>query len=261
VQEAEPQTLVVGSGATARNIAYRARQEAQEKKPGVVWLSGFMSDMASTKAAAVADWAATHGLSSTRFDYSGHGQSGGAFTDGTIGRWLEETHAIFTRVTSGPQIIIGSSMGGYIALLLLRKLLREDPSEAHRIKALVLIAPAWDMTEELMWKRFPLEARRKIIETGRYEQPSAYGAPYPITRELIEDGRQYLLAREPFDPGCPVVILQGLLDPDVPAAHTRELANFLTGGKVKLLEIADAEHRLSRPQDLALLFAELDALT
>ena len=261
MQEAEPQTLVVGSGATARNIAYRARQEAQEKKPGVVWLSGFTSDMASTKAAAVADWAATHGLSSTRFDYSGHGQSGGAFTDGTIGRWLEETHAIFTRVTSGPQIIIGSSMGGYIALLLLRKLLREHSSEAHRIKALVLIAPAWDMTEELMWKRFPLEARREIIEVGRYEQPSAYGAPYPITRQLIEDGRQHLLAREPFDPGCPVVILQGLLDPDVPAAHTRELANFLTGGKVKLLEIADAEHRLSRPQDLALLFAELDPLT
>ena len=220
MQEAEPQTLVVGSGATARNIAYRARQEAQEKKPGVVWLSGFMSDMASTKATAVADWAATHGLSSTRFDYSGHGQSEGAFTDGTIGRWLEETYAIFTRVTSGPQIIVGSSMGGYIALLLLRKLLCEYPSEAHRMKA-----------------------------------------PYPSTRQLIEDGRQHLLAREPFDPGCPVVILQGLLDPDVPAAHTRELANFLTGGKVKLIEIADAEHRLSRPQDLALLFAELDALT
>ena len=136
-------------------------------------------------------------------------------------------------------------------------MLREEPSEAHRIKAMVLIAPAWDMTEELMWKRFPQEARREIIEKGRYDQPSAYGSPYPITRQLIEDGRQNLLAREPFDPGRPVVILQGLQDPDVPAAHTRELLGFLTGDKVQLIEIADGEHRLSRPQDLDVLFAEI----
>ena len=257
MQEAEPQTLVVGTGGAARNIAYRARKVSQDNKPGIVWLPGFMSDMASTKATAVADWAAARGLPSTRFDYSGHGQSGGAFTDGTIGRWLEETHAVFTRVTTGPQIIIGSSMGGHIALLLLRKMLREEPSEAHRVKAMVLIAPAWDMTEELMWKRFPQEARREIIEKGRYDQPSAYGSPYPITRQLIEDGRQNLLAREPFDPGRPVVILQGLQDPDVPAAHTRELLGFLTGDNVQLIEIADGEHRLSRPQDLDVLFAEM----
>jgi pimeloyl-ACP methyl ester carboxylesterase len=257
VQEGEPQTLVVGTGAAARDIAYRAQSGAQEGRPGLFWLSGFMSDMASTKATAIADWALVRGLPSTRFDYSGHGLSGGVFTEGTIGRWLEEARAVFTRITSGPQIVIGSSMGGHIALLVLRELLRQEPSQAKRIKALVLIAPAWDMTEELMWKRFPDEARRAILEKGRYDQPSAYGAPYPITRQLIEDGRQHLLAREPFAPGCPIVSLQGLQDPDVPAEHTRELTRFLTGGNVKLVEIADGEHRLSRPQDLELLFAEI----
>lgn len=256
----EPQTLIVGEGEEKRSIAYRTAPARMANATGLFWLSGFMSDMASTKATAVAEWAAAHGLASTRFDYSGHGISDGPFTDGTIGRWLEESGAVFTRVTAGPQIIIGSSMGGHIALLLLRKLLREQPSEAQRIKGLVLIAPAWDMTEELMWKRFGDDARRAIIERGVYEQPSAYGSAYPITRGLIEDGRKHLLAREPFDPGRPVVILQGLQDPDVPAAHARELTQFLTGGRVKLIEIADGEHRLSRPQDLALLFDEIGKL-
>ena len=256
----EPQTLIVGDGKGQRRIAYRTAVSGTANATGLFWLSGFMSDMASTKAVAVAEWAAARGLSSTRFDYSGHGVSDGPFTDGTIGRWLEEACAVFTRVTTGPQVIIGSSMGGHIALLLLRKLLREQPADAQRIKGLVLIAPAWDMTEELMWKRFGDEARRAILERGVYEQPSAYGSPYPITRGLIEDGRNHLLAREPFDPGRPIAILQGLQDPDVPAAHTRELTEFLTGGHVKLVEIAEGEHRLSRPQDLALLFEEIGRL-
>lgn len=256
----EPQTLMVGEGSAERAIAYRTTVAEKPNETGLFWLSGFMSDMASTKATAVAEWAAARGLAATRFDYSGHGISDGSFTDGTIGRWLEEAHAVFTQITSGPQVIIGSSMGGHIALLLVRKLLREQPSEAQRIKGLVLIAPAWDMTEELMWKRFGDEARQAIMERGCYEQPSAYGAPYPITRGLIEDGRKHLLAREPFDSGTPVIILQGLQDPDVPAAHTRELAKFLTGGRVKLIEIPDGEHRLSRPQDLTLLFDAIDSL-
>nr|WP_041320736.1 alpha/beta hydrolase [Hyphomicrobium denitrificans] len=256
----EPQTLIVGEGEGKRSIAYRTAASRTANDTGLFWLSGFMSDMASTKAAAVAAWAAERGLASTRFDYSGHGVSDGPFTDGTIGRWLEEAYAVFTRVTVGPQVIIGSSMGGHIALLLLRKLMCEQPSEAQRVKGLVLIAPAWDMTEELMWKRFGDDARRAILERGVYEQPSAYGSPYPITRSLIEDGRKHLLAREPFNPGRPVVILQGLQDPDVPAAHTRELTEFLTGKWVKLIEISDGEHRLSRPQDLALLFDEIGKL-
>jgi pimeloyl-ACP methyl ester carboxylesterase len=256
----DPQTLIVGEGAERRVIAYRATPCIAPDGTSLLWLSGFMSDMASTKATAVSDWAAMHGLGATRFDYSGHGVSQGPFTEGTIGRWLEEALTVFMRVTRGPQVIIGSSMGGHIALLLLRKLLQTEPAEAARIKGLVLIAPAWDMTEELMWKRFGEEARDAILKHGCYEQPSAYGAPYPITRRLIEDGRKNLLARVPFDPGRPIVILQGLQDPDVPAEHTRELTHFLTGGHVKLIEIPDGEHRLSRPQDLALLFDAIGSL-
>lgn len=260
IPPAEPQILPVGRGAEAREIPFIAQHLAKSDGPGLFWLSGFMSEMSSTKATAVAAWAVAHDLSSTRFDYSGHGISAGRIEDGTIGRWLEEAEAIFSEVSSGPQIVIGSSMGGHIALLLLRKLMRERPAEAARIKALVLIAPAWDMTEELMWKRFPDEVRREIQERGFFKQPSAYAEPYTITRHLIEDGRGHLFARQPFDPGRPVVILQGLLDVDVPASHTRELTTFLTGDRVKLIEVADAEHRLSRPQDLDLLFAEIGKL-
>jgi pimeloyl-ACP methyl ester carboxylesterase len=216
--------------------------------------------MASTKATELARYARERGLGLTRFDYSGHGLSSGRFEDGTIGAWLGEAEAVFTRITSGPQIVVASSMGGHIALLLLRRLMREKPADAARIKALVLIAPAWDMTEELMWNEFPDAARRQLMETGVYLQPSEYGEPYAITRALIEEGRDHLLAREPFDPGRPVVILQGALDEAVPIAHARELLSFLKGSPVKLVEIPDGEHRLSRPQDLALLFATLDEL-
>lgn len=253
----EPQILPVGAGTEAREIAFIHHAKGE---PGILWLSGFMSDMGSTKARAVAEWAHERGLSSTRFDYSAHGRSSGTMEDGTIGRWLDEADAVFSTVTNGPQVIIGSSMGGYIALLLLRRLLSERPQDAARIKAMLLIAPAWDMTEELMWKRFPEETRRDIMDKGFFRQPSAYASPYLITRKLIEDGRKHLLARRPFDPGRPIIILQGLQDPDVPAPHTRELRTFLTGDKVKLIEIADGEHRLSRPQDLDLLFSELDKL-
>jgi alpha-beta hydrolase superfamily lysophospholipase len=258
--DSEPQTLIVGSGDAARTIAYRVAKPANPGAASVFWLSGFMSDMASTKATALADFAAEKGLGSTIFDYSGHGVSGGAFKDGTIGRWLEEADAVFTQVSSGPQIIVGSSMGGHIALLLLRKRMREAPRDAARIKGVVLIAPAWDMTEGLMWKVFPQEARRALMDTGVYMEPSDYSEPYMITRALIEEGRKHLIAPHGFDPGRPVIILQGLEDKDVPAAHTRQLLNLLKGGHVELIEIADGEHRLSRPQDLAKLFAAVDKL-
>ncbi len=151
-------------------------------------------------------------------------------------------------------------MGGHIALVLLRKLMREAPAEAQRIKGLVLIAPAWDMTEELMWKRFPEPVKQEIMEQGFHLRPSAYAEPYTITRALIEDGREHLLARAPFDPGRPIVILQGLQDQDVPAAHTRELKTFLTGGHVRMIEIPDGEHRLSRPEDLEKLFEAIEGV-
>ncbi len=256
----EPQFLEIAGGDDApRRIAYLT--EAPPRAPvGLFWLSGYKSDMASTKVAALAEFARAKRYACTRFDYSGHGLSGGRFEDGTIGQWLAEAEAVFRRVTRGPQIVIGSSMGGWIALLLLRRLLRAAPDDAKRIAALVLIAPAWDMTEELMWKKFDERARRDLVETGVFRQPSEYGEPYAITRALIEDGRRHLLARVPFDPGRPVVILQGALDAAVPIAHTRELIGFLPPGRVVLNEIADGEHRLSRPQDLALLFAAIEQL-
>ncbi len=256
----EPQFLEVAEGGAApRRIAYLA--EASAGAPAsLFWLSGYRSDMASTKATALADFARARGYGCTRFDYSGHGRSSGRFEDGTIGQWLAEAEAVFRRATRGPQIVVGSSMGGWIALLLLRRLLRGAPAEAQRLAALVLIAPAWDMTEELMWKKFDARARRDLLEAGVYLQPSEYGEPYAITRALIEEGRAHLLARAPFDPGRPVVILQGAQDAAVPIAHTRELAGFLKGGRVELHEIADGEHRLSRPEDLALLFDVIELL-
>lgn len=251
--------MTVGEAGAAREIAYRITAPGIPDRPSVFWLAGFKSDMASTKATALRAFAAGNGLGSTAFDYSGHGISGGSFEDGTIGRWLEEAAAIF-RLSHGSQIVVGSSMGGHIALLLLRHLMQDAPEEAQRIRGLVLIAPAWDMTEELMWKKFPASIRQTLLETGSYAEPSAYGEPYLITRALIEDGRKHLLARKPFDPGRPIIILQGLLDADVPASHTRELASFLTGGWTKLVEIPDGEHRLSRPQDLAKLFDAVASL-
>ncbi len=254
----EPQFIEVGTGEARRRIAYRRDAAPNNGKPGLFWLSGFKSDMASTKAVALAGYASESGVDCVRFDYSGHGVSDGPFESGTIGRWLHETESIFTQVSQGPQIIVGSSMGGHMALMLLKRLMAHNPSEASRIVALVLIAPAWDMTEELIWKRLPSEARRVLIEDGVYYQPSTYGDPYPITRALVEDGRSNLLARVPFNPGRPILILQGLQDTDVPASHVRALQSFLTGGHVHIAEVPDGEHRLSRPEDLARLFALIE---
>ena len=208
--EAKPQFLSVGGGVDARQIAYIADAGAPGGTPGVMWLSGLKSEMTSTKASVIAAWAAEHGLPCTRFDYSGHGQSPGRFEDGTIGAWLAEALAVFREVTTGPQILIGSSMGGYIALLLLRALMRDHPQDAERITALLLIAPAWDMTERLMWARFPEATRREIMETGVYLRPSKYGdGDYAISRRLIEDGRNHLIGDAPFDPGRPIHVLHG----------------------------------------------------
>src|SRR6187200_1637649 len=174
MHETQPQFMVVGSGADARRIAYLSQPAGAAGKAGVVWLSGLKSDMTGTKAAAVAAWAREQGLACLRFDYSGHGQSEGPFEDGTLGRWLEEARAAFTQLTSGPQVVVGSSMGGHIALLLLRALMADAPEEAQRIKALALIAPAWDMAD-LMWTNLPESARREIMEKGVYLRPSRYG--------------------------------------------------------------------------------------
>lgn len=249
-----PQFLVVGHGASERRIACLRDPGRAGTGPGLVWLPGFKSEMTRTKATALAELAAQRGWPIARFDYSGHGQSEGRFADGTIGRWLEEACAVVTGLTSGPQILVGSSMGGYIALLLLRSLMETEPEEAQRIRALVLIAPAWDMTERLMWPRFSEAARRDIQERGVFLRPSHYGdGPYPITRGLIEEGRQHLIGTRPFNPGRPVHILHGLQDPDVPWEHSLDLEAHLGGGWVRVTAVPDGDHRLSRPEDLALL--------
>jgi pimeloyl-ACP methyl ester carboxylesterase len=249
----QPQLIPVGSGPQARRIACLRQVARKAARPGLVWLCGLKSEMVSTKASAVAQWAAQQGLACLRFDYSGHGQSEGRFEDGTVSRWLEEARAVFIRLTEGPQVLVGSSLGGYIALLLLRSLLRDAPQEAERVLALVLIAPAWDMTE-LMWSHLPANARREIEENGVYLRPSRYGdGPYPITRALIEDGRRHLIGAEPFDPGRPVHIMHGLQDPDVPWEHTLDLVAHLSGDWTRVSAVPDGEHRLSRPEDIAML--------
>jgi pimeloyl-ACP methyl ester carboxylesterase len=248
----EPSFIEVGQGDAARQIAVRARSGAA---PGLLWLGGFNSDMKGTKALALDQWAADHGRACVRFDYSGHGESGGKFVDGTIGRWLEESLAVFEQLCTGPQVVIGSSMGGWMALLLARELAKRPRNAA--LAGLVLIAPAPDFTEELMWKGFSPEIRQEIETTGVWLRPSQYGdgAPYPITRALIEEGRNHLLLGGSIDVGCPVHILQGGQDPDVPWRHAFALAYRLPADDVVLTMIQDGDHRLSRPQDIARIMA------
>jgi len=256
----EPQFITVGRGPQARRIAALVQSAADPGGVGLVWLIGLKSDMRSTKAEALAGWTDARGLGFTRFDYSGHGSSGGAFEEATISDWLEESQAVFERLTRGPQILVGSSTGAHVALLLLRRLMNVAPEEARRVRGLVLVAPAWDLTE-LMWSQLPEEARRDIAETGRWVRPSAYDpAGYVITRRFIEDGRRHLFRGAKFDPGRPVLVLQGVLDRDVPIAHARALGDELAGDRVRMTEVPDGEHRLSRPEDLEKLYVLIEEL-
>lgn len=249
------------TGTPARRVAFLRQEPARPGGLGLVWLIGLKSDMVSTKATVLARHCAMRGHGLTRFDYSGHGRSEGDFEQATIGDWLQETRAVFTRLTAGPQLVLGSSTGGHLALLLLRDLMATAPAEAARIKGLLLIAPAWDLTEDLMWAQFDETARREIMENGVWRRPSAYGdEPYAITRRFIEEGRNHLFARRPWNPGRPIEIIHGRLDPDVPLSHSKELIGFLEGGWAKLSEVPDGEHRLSRPQDLALMLDAVDRL-
>ncbi len=245
-------TLDMGTGSAARRIAVRQREGTT---PGLFWLGGFKSDMGGTKAVALDGWAAAQGRACLRFDYSGHGESGGEFSDGTIGRWLDESIAVFSAFATGPQVVIGSSMGGWLALLLMRALKRGATSKAF-VAGLVLIAPAVDFTEELMWKKFSPEIRQQIEQTGAWRRPSQYSEqPYPITKTLIEEGRNHLLLGGLIEIGCPVRILQGVKDEDVPWQHAVELTSRLAHDDVVLTLVKDGDHRLSRPEDIERLIA------
>lgn len=242
----------VGDGAEMRRIATLRRPG---RAPGIFWLGGYRSEMTGSKAEALDALGADKGLAVTRLDYSGHGQSGGDFLDGTISRWLEEALAVFA-LTHGPQVVVGSSMGGWLALLLARELRRQG---GDRVKALILIAPAVDMTEELMLQQFTNKELKALKDTGLVEQPSQYSAePYPITAKLIEDGKRHLMFGKGIDVGCPVTILQGGKDPDVPRDHALKLVQHLLTDPVTFTLVPDGDHRLSREQDLELLRAAVE---
>lgn len=244
----------------SRTIAVRARKgKGKNKGPGLVWLGGFMSDMKGTKAVALDAWAERQGRACLRFDYSGHGESGGDFRNGTIGRWLEECVAVYTKFCSGPQMVIGSSMGGWLALLLAARL--RELEDSAPLAGMVLIAPAVDFTEELMWKQFSDAIKHEIEDKGVWMRPSEYSeGPYPITKGLIEDGRKHLLLGGLIEPDCPVHILQGVQDPDVPWRHAMKLVDHLAEDAVALTLIKDGDHRLSREEDIARLLSAIEGL-
>jgi pimeloyl-ACP methyl ester carboxylesterase len=250
MSEARLTSLTIESPAPTRTIAVRARESKSDKAlPGLVWLGGFKSDMQGTKAVALDDWARERGRACIRFDYSGHGESSGDFKDGTIGRWLEESIAVYRQFCSGPQVLVGSSMGGWIALLLAARL-RELKGTAPLV-GMVLIAPAVDFTEALMWKQFSDDIKREIEVNGFWTRPSDYDeGGYPITKGLIEDGRKHLMLGGLIEPGCPVHVLQGVQDPDVPWRHALELMARFARDDVVLTLIKDGDHRLSRPEDI-----------
>ena len=227
--------------------------------PTVVWMGGFRSDMASTKATALDDWGRRAGRAVLRFDYSGHGLSGGDFAQGTISRWLAEAEAV-TEAFAGPApVVVGSSMGGWIALLAARA----AAARGRPFGGLVLIAPAVDFTEALMWRAFPEEIRRTIMQDGVWHRPSAYAdEPYPITRGLIEDGRRNLmLDGPPIVAGCRVHVLQGMEDPDVPWRHAMQVVEHMPGDDVVTTLIRDGDHRLSRPEDIERLVAAVEGVS
>ncbi len=210
--------------------------------------------MTGNKAQLLDAWAARSRLACLRFDYFGHGESSGNFCEGTVTRWRDDALSAIDRLTEGPLILIGSSMGAWITLL-------AAAARPKRVAALLLIAPAVDFTETLLWARLPGEIKGEILEKGSWMRPSIYEAEnYPITRALVEDGRKHLLlGGAPIVPGCPVRILQGMRDPEVPWAHALKLAEAMEGD-VTITFVKDGDHRLSRPADLRRLERTLDGL-
>ena len=230
-------------------IAVRRRDGA---KPGLIWLGGYRSDMIGTKAEAIDAFAAETGRACTRLDYSGHGESGGEFKDGTISRWLGEALAVLDACTEGPQILVGSSMGGWVALRMAQELMKRGDTD--RLAGMLLLAPAPDFTMELMEPHLTGEHRRQLETQGYMEEPSEYSpGPNIYTRALFEDGRANRVMEGIVHTHSPVHILQGMADPDVPYTHALKLMEHLPADDVTLTLIKDGDHRLSRPQDIDLL--------
>jgi pimeloyl-ACP methyl ester carboxylesterase len=233
------------------SIAYRRRSG---KSPTVVFLGGFMSDMSGSKASALDAFCAVRGQAFLRFDYSGHGESEGSFVDGTIGVWLDDALLAIDRQSTGPLVLVGSSMGGWIAL-------HVALARRERILALVGIAAAPDFTEDLIWGEYDAAKRAALLRDGVVQEASEYAStPTPITRALIEDGRRRLLLRAPIAFDGPVRLLHGQRDPDVPWRRSLLLADRLTSSDVRVVLVKDGDHRLSRDEDLALLNATVAEL-
>jgi len=223
------------------------------KGPGIIWCGGLKSDMEGGKATALHDWARAGGRSFVRFDYFGHGASTGRFRDGTISRWAADTVQVIDELTQGPQIIVGSSMGGWTALL-------AALARPERAQALVLIAPAPDFTEKLMWAGYSAAIRKTIMEEGIYYEPSDYDEPYEISRDLILDGRENLLLGAPINFKGPVRILQGMKDTSVPWAHAQSLIDVLVSNDVEMTLVKNGDHSLSAKEDLERMFRTVDGL-
>ncbi len=230
-----------------------ARTQGADDQPTIVFLPGFRSDMAGSKATALATFARERGVSMLRFDYSGHGVSGGRFEDGTIGEWLRDTLTVIDRLTSGRLILVGSSMGGWIGLL--TALARPD-----RIAALVGIAAAPDFTQRLMWDAMAPQERETLLRDGVLHVPSQYGDPTPITLKLIQDGANHHVLTGRIALTCPIRLLHGQADPDVPWELALTIAAQAESTDVEVILVKDGDHRLSRPRDLALLQRTVAAL-
>lgn len=235
-----------------RRIAYHQQPGAG---PGIVFLGGFRSDMTGTKAVFLHDWAQAQGRAFLRFDYSGHGASSGAFLDGAIGDWFEDALAAITHLTEGPQVLVGSSMGGWISLLVARTI-------PDRVAGLVGIAAAPDFTEDSMWAGFSESQRHDLLHKGRVELPSGYSDdPYIITRRLIEEGRDRLVLRAPLALPFPVRLLQGTADTDVPVSVALRLLDHATGPDIRLLLAKGADHRFSSPDCLDMITSAIDEVS
>ena len=218
--------------------------------PGVAFLGGFRSDMTGTKAMALEEWCRARGRAFLRLDYSGHGASGGAFEDGTIGGWCADAVAVIEAATEGPQVLVGSSMGGWIALLIARD--RPD-----LVAGLVTVAAAPDFTEDGYWAGFDAGQRAALGTVGHVDVPSDYGEPYRITRRLIEEARDRLVLRDPLRLGVPVRMLQGTADAAVPVATAMRLLEHLEGPEIRLTLLKGEDHRFSSPRALALVEREV----
>lgn len=252
-----PNFIEVGEGQDSRKIAIRHRDG---NSPGLVWLGGYRSDMIGTKAEALDQWALENGHASCRHDYSGHGESGGEFIQGTISRWLEESLAVFdAKCAQGSHVLVGSSMGGWVALRMVQELAKRG--ESHRLKALLLLAPAPDFTHELMKPQLSDDQKEQLQTRGYMEEPSEYSdEPNIFTKALFDDGDENRVMQGMIQTGCPVHILQGMNDPDVPYQHAMNLVTHLPNENVSMTLIKDGDHRLSREEDIALLLRTVETL-